>query len=111
MDMKSQFLCYLDAAIVVPLWVMTFTNFIWQSSFISYLVICIRMCRGGIVCWADIVGAKYIVSRLNTWTKAYGDFFKPCTFLEERAATGVKLVFFSLWDVVTFCCYRSVPIF
>jgi hypothetical protein len=54
------------------------------------------MCRGGIVCWADIIGPKYIASRLNTWTKAYGDFFKPCAFLEERAASGVKLVFFSL---------------
>jgi len=47
--------------------------------------------RGGIVCWADIVGPKYIASRLNTWAKAYGDFFKPCAFLEERAASGVKL--------------------
>lgn len=47
--------------------------------------------RGGIVCWADIIGPKYIASRLNTWTKAYGDFFKPCAFLEERAASGVKL--------------------
>ncbi|XP_024368113.1 peroxisomal fatty acid beta-oxidation multifunctional protein MFP2 [Physcomitrium patens] len=47
--------------------------------------------RGGIVCWADIIGAKYIASRLNTWTKAHGDFFKPCAFLEERASSGVKL--------------------
>jgi len=48
--------------------------------------------RGGIVCWADIVGPKYIASRLSTWARAYGDFFKPCAFLEERAASGVKLV-------------------
>ncbi|XP_024381161.1 glyoxysomal fatty acid beta-oxidation multifunctional protein MFP-a [Physcomitrium patens] len=47
--------------------------------------------RGGIVCWADIVGAKYICSRLDTWARAYGGFFKPCAFLEERAASGVRL--------------------
>lgn len=50
------------------------------------------MNRGGIVCWADIVGAKYICSRLDTWARAYGGFFKPCAFLEERAASGVRLV-------------------
>lgn len=59
---------------------------------ISYLKILKCGGRGGLVCWADMVGPKYIASRLNTWAKAYGDFFKPCTFLEERAASGVKLV-------------------
>ncbi|KAG6555757.1 hypothetical protein Mapa_002997 [Marchantia paleacea] len=47
--------------------------------------------RGGIVHWADSVGIKYIVSKLQKWTELYGDFFKPCTFLVERAASGVKL--------------------
>ncbi|CAK9207782.1 unnamed protein product [Sphagnum troendelagicum] len=47
--------------------------------------------RGGIVFWADLVGPKHIFARLNKWAQAYGDFFKPCAFLEERAASGVSL--------------------
>ncbi|CAI5459449.1 unnamed protein product [Closterium sp. Yama58-4] len=47
--------------------------------------------RGGLVFWADLVGAKYIADRLTTWSQAYGGFFKPCNYLLERAARGVKL--------------------
>ena len=76
-------------------------NFIRQSSYLlpSNLLLDVQRWH---CFWADIVGAKYIVSRLNTWMKAYGDFFKPCAFLEEHTANGVKLVFFSVWDVMTF---------
>lgn len=42
--------------------------------------------------WADLVGAKHICARLTEWAQKYGDFFEPCTFLKERAASGVKLV-------------------
>ena len=49
-------------------------------------------CRGGLVFWADLVGAKHIVKRLTEWSKAYGDFFTPCRYLVERANAGVKLV-------------------
>ena len=48
--------------------------------------------RGGVIFWADMVGAKYIASKLNQWAKTYNTFFKPCAFLEERAASGVRLV-------------------
>lgn len=48
--------------------------------------------RGGVIFWADMVGAKYIASKLNQWAKTYNNFFKPCAFLEERAASGVRLV-------------------
>ncbi|KAJ0980641.1 hypothetical protein J5N97_008896 [Dioscorea zingiberensis] len=47
--------------------------------------------RGGVVFWADSLGANYIHSRLETWTKKYGNFFKPSTFLAERAAKGLPL--------------------
>ncbi|XP_068661695.1 peroxisomal fatty acid beta-oxidation multifunctional protein MFP2 [Aristolochia californica] len=47
--------------------------------------------RGGIMFWADSLGSKYICSRLEEWRKAYGDFFKPCAYLVERAARGVSL--------------------
>lgn len=50
------------------------------------------LCRGGVIFWADMVGAKYIASKLNQWSKTYNNFFKPCAFLEERAASGVRLV-------------------
>ncbi|XP_065863680.1 glyoxysomal fatty acid beta-oxidation multifunctional protein MFP-a [Euphorbia lathyris] len=47
--------------------------------------------RGGILFWADSLGSKYINSRLEEWSKTYGDFFKPCAFLAERAARGAPL--------------------
>lgn len=47
--------------------------------------------RGGLVFWADLLGAKYIVDRLSQWEKLYGGFFKPCNYLLDRAARGVKL--------------------
>ncbi|EXB84763.1 Peroxisomal fatty acid beta-oxidation multifunctional protein AIM1 [Morus notabilis] len=33
--------------------------------------------RGGIVCWADMVGPRHVYSSLKKWSEAYGDFFKP----------------------------------
>ncbi|KAI9193775.1 hypothetical protein LWI28_000115 [Acer negundo] len=47
--------------------------------------------RGGIMFWADSLGSKYIYSRLEEWSKLYGEFFKPCAFLAERAAKGAPL--------------------
>eukprot|EP00252_Welwitschia_mirabilis_P015102 TRINITY_DN33253_c0_g1_i1.p1 TRINITY_DN33253_c0_g1~~TRINITY_DN33253_c0_g1_i1.p1 ORF type:complete len:724 (-),score=145.86 TRINITY_DN33253_c0_g1_i1:411-2582(-) len=47
--------------------------------------------RGGLVFWADTVGAQHICSRLETFYKTYGGFFKPCEFLEQRAASGTPL--------------------
>lgn len=42
--------------------------------------------------WADLLGSKYIYSRLEQWSKTYGEFFKPCDYLAERAAQGAPLV-------------------
>ncbi|XP_060174043.1 glyoxysomal fatty acid beta-oxidation multifunctional protein MFP-a-like [Lycium barbarum] len=47
--------------------------------------------RGGIIFWADTLGSKYICSRLEEWSRMYGDFFKPCSYLAERAAKGTPL--------------------
>ncbi|XVE82165.1 hypothetical protein DITRI_Ditri15bG0124900 [Diplodiscus trichospermus] len=47
--------------------------------------------RGGIMFWADSLGSKYIYSRLEEWSNMYGEFFKPCAFLAERAAKGAPL--------------------
>lgn len=47
--------------------------------------------RGGIMFWADSLGSKYIYSRLEQWSSMYGEFFKPCAFLAERAAKGAPL--------------------
>ncbi|ESQ49348.1 hypothetical protein EUTSA_v10020152mg [Eutrema salsugineum] len=47
--------------------------------------------RGGIMFWADSIGSKYIHSKLDEWSKTYGDFFKPCAFLAERASKGAPL--------------------
>ncbi|KAL5228604.1 hypothetical protein ABZP36_016869 [Zizania latifolia] len=50
--------------------------------------------RGGIMFWADFIGAKYIHDKLEEWAKRYGDFFKPCSYLAERAAKGIPLTRF-----------------
>ncbi|CAN6926709.1 unnamed protein product [Brassica oleracea] len=56
--------------------------------------------RGGIMFWADSVGSKYIYSKLDEWSKTYGDFFKPCAFLAERGSKGAPLV--SICTSITF---------
>jgi enoyl-CoA hydratase/3-hydroxyacyl-CoA dehydrogenase len=52
----------------------------------------VHLVRGGIMFWADTLGSKYIYSRLEEWSKTYGEFFKPCAYLAERAAKGAPLV-------------------
>ncbi|RLN07552.1 peroxisomal fatty acid beta-oxidation multifunctional protein [Panicum miliaceum] len=47
--------------------------------------------RGGIVFWADTVGAPYIYSKLSKWAELYGPYFKPSPYLEQRAKSGVPL--------------------
>lgn len=42
--------------------------------------------------WADSIGSKYICSKLEEWSNLYGEFFKPCAYLAERAAKGAPLV-------------------
>lgn len=38
--------------------------------------------RGGVIFWARSVGISFIISRLTNWFKEYGNFFKPCTWLD-----------------------------
>lgn len=47
---------------------------------------------GGIIFWADTVGPKYIYERLKKLSETYGGFFKPSSYLEERAMNGMLLV-------------------
>jgi enoyl-CoA hydratase/3-hydroxyacyl-CoA dehydrogenase len=47
--------------------------------------------RGGLVFWADTVGAPYIYSKLSRWAELYGPYFKPSSYLEQRAKSGVPL--------------------
>lgn len=47
--------------------------------------------RGGIVYWADLVGPMHVYSSLKKWSEAYGNFFKPSRYLEERATKGMLL--------------------
>jgi hypothetical protein len=42
--------------------------------------------------WADSIGARRIDAKLSEWEMKYGQFFKSCTYLAERAAGGVPLV-------------------
>ncbi|MBA0555170.1 hypothetical protein Golob_014225 [Gossypium lobatum] len=48
--------------------------------------------RGGIVFWADMVGANHVYRSLKKWSEMYGSFYKPSKFLEERATKGIPLV-------------------
>ncbi|XP_026439374.1 peroxisomal fatty acid beta-oxidation multifunctional protein AIM1-like [Papaver somniferum] len=47
--------------------------------------------RGGLIFWADSVGATHIYSSLKKWSEAYGNFFRPSKFLEETAREGIPL--------------------
>ncbi|GLJ12630.1 hypothetical protein SUGI_0194880 [Cryptomeria japonica] len=47
--------------------------------------------RGGIMFWADSVGAGHVYSSLQKWSESFGSFYKPCEFLEERATKGIPL--------------------
>jgi enoyl-CoA hydratase/3-hydroxyacyl-CoA dehydrogenase len=52
--------------------------------------------RGGLIFWADLVGAKHIAARLNQWATQFegagiAGFFKPCEYLARAAAAGTPL--------------------
>ena len=47
--------------------------------------------RGGIVHWADSVGAKRIADRLREWSTRYGGIYQPCPYLEDCAVQGRTL--------------------
>jgi len=47
--------------------------------------------RGGLIHWADTVGAARIAQRLGEWAKAYGPLFTPCEYLVKCASARVPL--------------------
>ncbi|XP_042002402.1 peroxisomal fatty acid beta-oxidation multifunctional protein AIM1-like [Salvia splendens] len=47
--------------------------------------------RGGIIFWADTIGADIIYKSLQKWSELYGNFFRPSRYLEERATRGIPL--------------------
>ena len=51
--------------------------------------------KGGLIFWADLIGAKYIENRLSELSAKMGPklggFFKPCDYLVQAARSGRKL--------------------
>ncbi|GLJ04720.1 hypothetical protein SUGI_0001910 [Cryptomeria japonica] len=47
--------------------------------------------RGGIVFWADHIGAKYVFSKLLQWASIYGNFYKPSNALQMCSTRNIKL--------------------
>ena len=52
--------------------------------------------RGGLIFWADLMGAAHIANMLNKWASQFeavglGGFFRPCAYLERAAREGAKL--------------------
>ncbi|CAG9466886.1 unnamed protein product [Pedinophyceae sp. YPF-701] len=50
--------------------------------------------RGGVIHWADSIGAAAIAAALQQWAEAYPEtagFWKPCDFLLRCARSGAKL--------------------
>lgn len=52
--------------------------------------------RGGLIFWADLVGAKHIVARLQQLAQQFAPaglagFFEPCEYLKAAAASGRRL--------------------
>lgn len=52
--------------------------------------------RGGLIFWADLIGAPYIAKRLSQLAQQFepngiSGFFAPCDYLKQCAASGRKL--------------------
>lgn len=57
---------------------------------------CRGACRGGLIFWADLIGAQKIVARLDQLAAQFrgaglAGFFEPCDYLRQAAASGRKL--------------------
>lgn len=44
--------------------------------------------RGGLMYWADTIGARAIHEKITGWHKLYGERWKPANLLTELALTG-----------------------
>jgi hypothetical protein len=73
-------------------------NHIWKAQCINGC--CFRVhtcvCRGGLIFWADLIGAPKIVSKLDQLASQFrgaglAGFFEPCDYLRQAAASGRKL--------------------
>ena len=47
--------------------------------------------RGGVMYWADTIGAREIYNQVAAWHQRYGDRWRPSKLLQEIAETGAKL--------------------
>lgn len=47
--------------------------------------------RGGVMKWADTLGAKYVYDKLAAWHKKYGPVYEPCDYLKRKAEKGESL--------------------
>ena len=52
--------------------------------------------RGGLIFWADLVGARHIAAKLSALARQFepaglAGFFEPCDYLKAAAASGRKL--------------------
>jgi 3-hydroxyacyl-CoA dehydrogenase len=47
--------------------------------------------RGGLMFWADTIGAKEICRQIEEWHKRYGRRWKPSSLLQEIAQSGGQL--------------------
>lgn len=57
---------------------------------------CLMYCRGGLIKWADLLGAKVVADKLNGWAKQFepaglAGFFKPCKYLQDAADNKTSL--------------------
>jgi len=48
--------------------------------------------RGGVMKWADSLGANYIHDKLSAWHEAHGPLYAPSDLLASRAASGESLL-------------------
>ena len=48
--------------------------------------------RGGVMKWADMLGAKYIYDKLSAWHEAHGPLYAPSELLASKAASGESLL-------------------
>ena len=47
--------------------------------------------KGGVMFWADTIGAREIYNQIAAWHQRYGGHWKPSRLLQEVAEAGGKL--------------------
>lgn len=48
--------------------------------------------RGGVMKYADTLGAKYVYDKLKRWADAHGSMYAPCDYLRQKAEAGESLI-------------------